>query len=179
VGQVQRVLRPGEHLEVLPEEVSAACDALGTPWQQPCYRRLGWYLAVESIRHERMWEDRVLGVHQLCQSLPESEASAWCLEGLGWLFADYFGQTPHKFEAIIGHGLPGPEAMTPVARGLGAYMATVYDDPRAADRACDRYDFTLHASQDCRDGALGLWDLRALPLPGGAVEPGRLHQLRP
>ena len=178
IDQLQRLHPPDRPLERLPDEVRLACTSLGATWRQPCFRRLGWYLAMESIRTERSWDDRVEATDQLCRGLAGPEERDWCREGLGWLFADFFGQTPYKLEAIIGYGLRGPEAMVPVARGVGSFLTSLYDDPRTVERACSRYDFPPVAAPACVQAAQELRELRRRPLPGGPVEPGPLEQVR-
>jgi hypothetical protein len=132
---------------------------------------------MESIRTEGSWHNRVVVTRQLCEELPSDVERDWCMEGLGNLFADLFGQTPYKLDPIIGQALAGPEEMVPVARGIGTFLTSIYDDPRPVERACGRYSFSDEAARACLDASREVRELRARPLPGGPVEPGPLVSL--
>ena len=179
VGTLQSLQQPGEPLDEFPSEVRDACAVLGATWRAPCFQRLGWYVAVDTVRTERSWEDRVAVTRQLCESLNDDVETDWCMEGLGWLFADYFGQNPERVDPIIGHCLGGPEEMLPIARGVGSYLAAVYTDLDTIERICARYDVSNEAPAACLDAGRAAVELRRQPLPGGPVEPGRLVLLPP
>ena len=177
---IERLTRgslPGEPIRSVRPEVARTCEQLGEPWTRPCFVRLGWYIFSESLAREPLWPDRAAGAWRTCSSLADPRHRSWCAEGIGLIYADYFGQTPEKLSLVVPPGSVGGDR-APVARGIGSFFAWVYDDEQVIARRCAAYDFAEAGFVEaCLAGSRATRELHGLPLPGGPVEPGRLAPL--
>lgn len=163
----------------LPQGVGDRCRQLGDPWDRECMRQLGWHMWSESIARLDEPHRRVEHLQDRCRVVSDGdpEREGWCLEGLGFYFADHYAWAPHKLQFVFPPEAFPPEARRSIVRGIGYTLAYIYEHERVAQRLCGPYaELEDRGDEACREGVdLGMQAFER-PLPGNA-QPGPLPKL--